>query len=111
MSQVLEWSEPDLLAAATSVAVERERCPGCGLLPEQHHLVEAGLDRCPGCEARQRAAKQITPEDMGVRAAFWTVADSRDSVWAKYTSAGAQWAAKHRRDPGVIVADPDDVNG
>lgn len=112
MSTVLAWSEHDQLAAITSLANEREACPGCGLRPDQHTSVAADLDRCPGCEARTRIQKSIDGDDPGLRTVFVTVDDTRDSVWAKYTSVGAHWAAKHRHDPNRLhVADPTNLDG
>lgn len=108
---MLGWDDRDQLAAATSVQNDREACPGCGLRPDQHPHVESDLDRCPGCEARARTAKKIGADDYGLRAVFYPVADSRDSIWAKLTQKGAQWAAKHRHDPGVIRINPDDYEG
>ena len=95
-----------MVAAATSLSDERERCSGCGLRPDQFHTVEAALDRCPGCEARARTAKQVKEGDVGLRTVFAWVSDARDSIWAKYTQRGAQWAKAHRLDPEGAVPDP-----
>ena len=112
MSTVLAWSPDDQLAAVTSVADETESCSGCGLRPDQFPHVAVALDRCPGCEARERIRKTIADGDVGIRTVFELVDDARDSIWARYTHQGSQWARTHRADAGVLtVADPDNPAG
>jgi len=99
---VRDWSPDDQLQAATSLADETETCPGCGIRPDQHHLLEAGLDRCPGCEARAKLQASLTESDRGMRIGFYPVTDSRVSVWAAFTQKGKAWAMSHRGDPALL---------
>lgn len=109
---MLDWDADDQLAAVTSVANETEACPGCGLRPDQMTSVNAALTRCPGCEARQREHRKIGEHDRGMLTVFEHVADARDSVWARLTRKGAEWANRHRHDPGPLyVTDPDNPDG
>ena len=107
---MLAWSPADQLAAVTSVQNEREACPGCGLRHDQMTLVEADVERCPGCEAREREAKRAS-DSVGLRTRFYPVADTRQSVWARYTADGKRWLRKVRRDPDpILLRSPDDAD-
>jgi hypothetical protein len=54
VTEVAEWSHSDLVAAVASIIDERERCPGCGLTPDDAWHVCAELVLCPTCEDRDK---------------------------------------------------------
>jgi len=110
-STVAAWSAADIVHAATSIADDVEACPACGLRPDQYPFVEADTGHCPGCEAKQRVAKDIDPKSFGTFASFYPADDGRNSVWARFTRSGKQWARTHRRHPDPVFPNQDDVDG
>jgi len=108
VSTVLDWSPVDQLAAVASIQNEQEACPGCGLRPDQHRLVEADLSACPGCDARAAVVQKLTAADSSRLVGFFPVSDTRLSVWARYTQEGARWTAEHRHRPDGLFYNPDE---
>jgi hypothetical protein len=110
--EAARWSDADLDAYMRSLEQDRERCPSCRLHPDAAKHVNAVIDSCPTCEARDFRRKELGQFDRPGAFVRWLVIDDPDeaassSAWAMFTPAGSR--ARKRHEAGLPPdPDPDD---
>jgi hypothetical protein len=97
---VLAWSSHDLVAAVASIVADAERCPDCGVAPDEWEWTDVETYRCVVCQAREHLARQTSREGdiEGKKVRAVGVADRIESVWTRWTLEGRRYFAAHRYD-------------